>query len=78
MLDPLSSAELSRKKEGKKGKEEAPPYNLPRSGQVGPQIVFFSDNRDVSRSGRCPNAIVHKKREDSDLLRSLNLDKKLS
>ena len=38
----------------------------------------IQDSRDVSRLGRCPNAIVHNKREDSDLLRSLNLDKKLS
>ena len=37
-----------------------------------------NNTRDVSQSGRCLNAIVHNKREDSDLFRSLNLDKKLS
>ena len=42
------------------------------------KIVLMAIIRDVSRSGRCPNAFAHNKREDSDLLRSLNLDKKLS
>ena len=41
-------------------------------------VTPLENIRDVSRSGRCPNAIVHNKREDSDLLRSFNLNKKLS
>ena len=37
----LSSAELSKKTKGKKGKNEALPHDLSSSGQVGPQVAFF-------------------------------------
>ena len=43
-----------------------------------PVLLGLRHNRDVSRSGRCPNAFVHYKREESHLFRSLNSDKKLS
>ena len=39
-----SSAELLKKKKQNKGKKEALPNNLSRSGQFGPQVAFFSDN----------------------------------